>query len=57
MAGLPSGTVTVLVTGVDGGAALWAEAPEPMRAALAQYDVLFENVVRRHARTPDCVAW
>jgi hypothetical protein len=41
MAELPSGTVTVLLTDVEGSTALWEEAPEAMRAALALHDALF----------------
>ena len=46
MAELPSGTVTFLLTDVEGSTALWEEAPEAMRAALARHDVLFEAAVR-----------
>ena len=35
MAELPSGTVTFLLTDVEGSTALWEEAPEAMRAALS----------------------
>ena len=48
MAELPSGTVTFLLTDVEGSTALWEEAPEAMRAALARHDVLFEDAVRAH---------
>ena len=41
MAELPSGTVTFLLTDVEGSSALWEEAPEAMRAALARHDELF----------------
>jgi hypothetical protein len=33
MAELPSGTVTFLLTDVEGSTALWEEAPEAMRSA------------------------
>ena len=46
MAGLPSGTVTFLLTDVEGSTALWEEAPEAMRAALARHDELFDETVR-----------
>ena len=36
MAELPSGTVTFLLTDVEGSTALWEEAPEAMRAALGK---------------------
>jgi predicted ATPase/class 3 adenylate cyclase len=48
MAELPSGTVTFLLTDVEGSTALWEEAPEAMRAALARHDALFDEAVRRH---------
>jgi class 3 adenylate cyclase len=48
MAELPSGTVTFLLTDVEGSTALWEEAPEAMRAALARHDVLFEAAVAEH---------
>ena len=45
MAELPSGTVTFLLTDVEGSTALWEEAPELMRPALARHDALFEAAV------------
>ena len=48
MAELPSGTVTFLLTDVEGSTALWEEAPEAMRPALARHDVLFEAAVIAH---------
>ena len=45
---LPSGTVTFLLTDVEGSTALWEEAPEAMRAALARHDALFDDAVRQH---------
>src|SRR3954447_5119748 len=45
MVELPSGTVTFLLTDVEGSTALWEEAPQAMRTALAQHDVLFEQAV------------
>src|SRR5829696_9036158 len=48
MAELPSGTVTFLLTDVEGSTALWEEAPEAMRSALARHDALFDEAVRRH---------
>src|SRR4051794_34702589 len=48
MAELPGGTVTFLLTDVEGSTALWEQAPNAMRAALARHDVLFEEVVRTH---------
>ena len=48
MAELPSGTVTFLLTDVEGSTALWEQAPEAMRAALARHDELFEASVHAH---------
>src|SRR4051794_31379579 len=48
MAELPSGTVTFLLTDVEGSTALWEQAPDAMREALARHDVLFEQAVREH---------
>jgi predicted ATPase/class 3 adenylate cyclase len=48
MVELPSGTVTFLLTDIEGSTALWDEAPEPMRAALTRHDALFEAEVPRH---------
>jgi predicted ATPase/class 3 adenylate cyclase len=48
MAELPSGTVTFLLSDVEGSTALWEEAPEAMRVALARHDALFEAAVRDH---------
>ena len=48
MAELPSGTVTFLLTDVEGSTALWEEAPGAMRAAMARHDALFEAAVAEH---------
>jgi class 3 adenylate cyclase len=48
MAELPSGTVTFLLTDVEGSTALWEEAPEAMRARLTRHDALFDDAVRQH---------
>src|SRR5215212_8579203 len=48
MTELPDGTVTFLLTDVEGSTALWEQAPEAMRTALARHDVLFEQAVRDH---------
>src|SRR5215213_3258464 len=48
MVDLPSGTVTFLLTDVEGSTALWEHAPEAMRAALDRHDILFEVAIREH---------
>jgi class 3 adenylate cyclase len=48
MPGLPSGTVTFLLSDVEGSTALWEDAPEAMRTALARHDALFEGAVVGH---------
>jgi predicted ATPase/class 3 adenylate cyclase len=48
MPDLPGGTVTFLLTDVEGSTALWEEAPEAMRTALARHDALFEKAVAEH---------
>src|SRR5262245_34076731 len=48
MVELPRGTVTFLLTDVEGSTALWEAAPDAMHAALARHDRLFEEAVREH---------
>jgi len=48
MGELPSGTVTFLLTDVEGSTALWEAAPDQMRATLARHDVLFEDAISTH---------
>jgi class 3 adenylate cyclase len=45
---MPGGTVAFLLTDVEGSTALWEEAPEVMRSALARHDALFEAAVHEH---------
>ena len=45
MESLPTGTITFLLTDVEGSTALREQAPEAMRAALSRHDVLFERAV------------
>ena len=47
MAELPSGTVTFLMTDVEGSTALWEQASDAMRA-LARHDDLFEAAILQH---------
>ena len=48
MANLPTGTVTFLLTDVQGSTALWERDPEAMRQALARHDALMATVVSSH---------
>src|ERR1043165_2557029 len=48
MAELPSGTVTFLLTDVEGSTARWEGHPEAMRAALARHDALLRAAVSEH---------
>ena len=41
--------MTFLLTDVEGSTALWEDAPEAMRAALARHDALFEAAISLHA--------
>ena len=45
---LPTGTITFLLTDVEGSTPLWEQAPEAMRAALSRHDALFEQAVADH---------
>src|SRR3712207_6431095 len=45
MADLPSGTVTFLLTDIEGSTALWEHAPEAMRQAVARHDALLATTI------------
>ncbi|MFN8633969.1 MAG: tetratricopeptide repeat protein [Chloroflexota bacterium] len=45
---LPGGTITFLLTDVEGSTALWQAAPEAMRVALARHDAILTEAVERH---------
>ena len=45
---LPTGTVTFLMTDVEGSVRLWEASPDQMRRALARHDALADEVVARH---------
>ena len=50
---LPAGTVTFLLTDVEGSSRLWEERPDEMGAAIARhYDVLDEAVTAHHGVRP-----
>jgi class 3 adenylate cyclase len=48
MADLPSGTVTFLLTDIEGSTALWDQQPEAMRTALARHDALMADIIGQH---------
>ena len=41
----PSGTVTFLLTDLEGSTRLWEQDPEAMKAAMARHDELLENAI------------
>jgi predicted ATPase/class 3 adenylate cyclase len=45
---LPTGTVTFLLTDVEGSAKLWELHPEAMRVALTRHDALAADIIARH---------
>ena len=48
MDSLPIGTVTFLLTDIEGTTRLWGQHPEAMRAALVQHDALAATLADRH---------
>ena len=49
MAGhLPSGTVTFLLTDLEGSTRMWEQDPDAMRAAMVRHDELLEKTVAAH---------
>lgn len=48
MSRLPTGTVTFLLTDIEGSTALWAERPAEMEIAVAAHDALIAGCVERH---------
>jgi predicted ATPase/class 3 adenylate cyclase len=51
MADLPSGTVTFLLTDIEGSTSLWEHQREAMPAALARHDALLTTAVSLHGGT------
>jgi len=47
-AGLPAGTVTFLLTDIEGSTRLWESVPDAMEVALAQHDRLLAEVIASH---------
>src|SRR5215212_2849365 len=48
MTGLPTGTVTLLFTDVEGSTRLWERDPEAMSRAIARHDELLRSTVEAH---------
>jgi predicted ATPase/class 3 adenylate cyclase len=48
MPDLPTGTVTFLLTDIEGSTALWERAPAAMQQAAARHDALIEAAVAEH---------
>jgi predicted ATPase/class 3 adenylate cyclase len=48
MAALPNGTVTFLLTDIEGSTAFWERLPEPMRLAVARHDSLLAGQIEQH---------
>lgn len=44
----PSGTVTFLLTDLEGSTRLWEQDPEAMKAAMARHDELLEKTIAAH---------
>jgi len=45
---LPTGTVTFLLTDIEGSTRLWEQYPDAMRAALARHDALAAAILAQH---------
>ena len=45
---LPAGTLTFLVTDIEGSTRLWEDAPEAMQIALARHDVILRQGIETH---------
>jgi len=45
---LPVGTVTFLLTDVEGSTRVWEEHPDAMREALVQHDAIVESLTEQH---------
>ncbi|MGN6175419.1 MAG: DUF4062 domain-containing protein, partial [Streptosporangiaceae bacterium] len=46
---LPAGTVTFLLTDIEGSTRLWETAPDPMEVALEQHNRLVTGVIEEHS--------
>lgn len=48
MGEIPSGTVTFLLTDIEGSTRLWEERPDERRAALAEPDAVLRAAIESH---------
>jgi class 3 adenylate cyclase len=44
----PSGTVTFLLTDIEGSLSLWEQEPEAMKAAMVRHDELLDKAIAAH---------
>ena len=44
----PSGTVTFLLTDLEGSTRMWEQDPEAMKAAMARHDEILEKSITAH---------
>ena len=44
----PSGTVTFMLTDLEGSTRMWEEDPQAMRAAMVRHDELLEKAIASH---------
>src|ERR1051325_11016939 len=51
MSNLPTGTVTFLLTDIEGSTRLWEQHPDAMRQAMSRHDTLIEECVQQHNGT------
>ena len=51
MTQLPTGTVTLLMTDIEGSTRLWELAPDAMRGALVRHDAIVTSIVDAHRGT------
>src|SRR4051812_32337198 len=48
MSELPTGTITFLLTDIEGSTALWERLPHDMGAVIARHDALLTGAIERH---------
>src|SRR5919109_323282 len=48
MTEFPTGTITFLLTDLEGSTELWERYPDEMRSALARHDEIIEGTVKAH---------